>query len=277
MPGALVLINGFPAVGKHTVARELTTLLPDCRFFDTRTLVTAASQLFSPSDAAHSLLRKNLKHAIFTSLTPTRTIYVLTDFLSVAARPSDRDMMAEFIAFAQSSGFAFIHVILGCSTDENVRRLACQAREREREEEPKGEGHGGRDGDREGDGERMDAAALLEIRMEEEIGHMAPLAGLVGEFELDTTGIDAKTTAGVLAEYSLDVLRAAGWWIQLNGASAASAFSPSGTGVDATTSAIYEPHERDNDESNTAKLSQNKRSPDKFGRSLGLRKSFSAR
>jgi hypothetical protein len=62
----------------------------------------------------------------------------------------------------------------------------------------------------------MDTAALLQVRMEEEIGHMAPLAGLCGEFELDTTRMDAATTAGVLAEYCLDTLRGEGWWIQLN-------------------------------------------------------------
>ncbi|BEJ11863.1 hypothetical protein CspHIS471_0203230 [Cutaneotrichosporon sp. HIS471] len=267
MPGALILINGFPAVGKHSVARELTTLLPECKFFDTRNLVTAASQLFPPTDAAHSLLRKNLvrllpncsadpsqKHAIFDSIAhtysspnPTRPppIYILTDFLSVAARPTDREIMSEFIAFAQSTGFAFIHVILGCSTDENLRRLACS----------KG----------------MEAATLLEMRMEEEIGHMAPLPGLVGEFELDTTALDAQMTTGVLAEYCLDVLRAGGWWIHLNGASV----RPSSV-VDKTISAIDEMPELDG-EDEPKSHSPSKRSPGKLSLSLGIRKSFSAR
>ncbi|BEI81164.1 hypothetical protein CcaverHIS002_0203240 [Cutaneotrichosporon cavernicola] len=267
MPGALILINGFPAVGKHSVARELITLLPECKFLDTRNLVAAASQLFPPTDAAHGLLRKNLvrlllppcsadpsqKHAIFDSIArtysspnPTRPppIYILTDFLSVAARPTDREIMSEFIAFAQSTGFAFIHVILGCSTDENVRRLACS----------KG----------------MEVATLLEMRMEEEIGHMAPLPGLVGEFELDTTALDPQMTAGVLAEYCLDVLRADDWWIHLNGASV----RPSSV-VDKTISPIDEVPELGREDERKSH-SPSKRSSGKLSLSLGIRKSFSA-
>lgn len=117
----------------------------------------------------------------------------------------DRDIMHEFIAFAQRSGFAFIHLILSCSTEENIRRLespariaACTA------------------GSHPGSGVVMEAAQLLQIRMEEEIGHIAPMAGLCGEYEMDTTAMDAATTAGVLAEYCLDTLRDEGWWIQLN-------------------------------------------------------------
>jgi hypothetical protein len=39
-------------------------LLPNCRFFDTRNLISAASQLYESNDPAHGLLRKNLVSAI---------------------------------------------------------------------------------------------------------------------------------------------------------------------------------------------------------------------
>ena len=37
-----------------------SNLIPNCKFFDTRTLVAAASQLFDSADPSHGLLRKNL-------------------------------------------------------------------------------------------------------------------------------------------------------------------------------------------------------------------------
>ncbi|WOO84635.1 uncharacterized protein LOC62_06G008154 [Vanrija pseudolonga] len=207
MPGALILINGFPGIGKHAVAYELVKLLPNCRFFDTRNVITAASQLYDSDDPAHAVLRKNLKHAIFQSIAthyadvsptaPPPPTYVLTDFLSVSARAIDLAIMKEFIHFAQTSGFAFIHVILSASTEANVAR--CMSAERQAASRPTTE------------------ASLLQTRMEEEIGHIAPVRGLSGEYELDTTRMDARTTAGVLAEYCLDTLRHQGWWIQLAG------------------------------------------------------------
>ncbi|KAL7420215.1 hypothetical protein Q5752_005182 [Cryptotrichosporon argae] len=215
MPGALILINGFPGVGKHTVGHELTKHLPNCKFFDTRNLVGAASQLYSPDDPAHSLLRKNLKHAIFQSIaqsnprvttptTPTAPApptYVLTDFLSVSARPSDRAIMHEFIAFARAAGFVFVHIILSCSTAANVARLSSPAR---------------RDAAQAYAHTRLvDEQRLVEMRMEEEIGHLGNVHGLAGEFELDTTDMDAQTAGSALAEYCLDTLRRAGWYIQL--------------------------------------------------------------
>jgi len=60
-----------------------------------------------------------------------------------------------------------------------------------------------------------DTDHLIQLRMEEEIGHIAPVPGLSGEFEIDTSRMDARTAAGVLAEYCLDALRVEGWWIQL--------------------------------------------------------------
>lgn len=228
----------------------LSKLLPNCRFFDTRNVITAASQLYDSDDPAHAVLRKNLvsappasgasggvcgtfapplpdsaphppaslrcaaladaraqKHAIFQSIAthyadvsptaPPPPTYVLTDFLSVSARAVDLAIMKEFILFAQSSGFAFIHVILSASTEANVTR--CMSPERQAAGRPTTE------------------ASLLQTRMEEEVGHIAPVRGLSGEYELDTTRMDARTTAGVLAEYCLDTLRHQGWWIQLAG------------------------------------------------------------
>lgn len=168
------------------------------------------------------------KHAIFESIArnysvssptgPTPPTYVLTDFLSVAARPTDLAIMHEFIAFARRSGFAFIHVILSASQDENVRRLTDPAREEARAKGALTIS--------------TDPSALIQTRMEEEIGHIAPVSGLCGEYELDTTRMDARTTAGVLGEYCLDTLRSEGWWLQLQSATAGhkSAAVTAGTG-----------------------------------------------
>lgn len=121
---------------------------------------------------------------------------MLTDFLSVSARPTDRAIMHEFIAFASKANFSFIHVILSCTTDTNVSRLTHP--------------------DRLTSGALVtNPAHLLQTRMEEEVGHIGTVQGLCGEYELNTTAMDVATTAAVVAEYSLDTLRGQGWWIQL--------------------------------------------------------------
>jgi hypothetical protein len=117
--------------------------------------------------------------------------------------------MHEFIAFAQRSGFAFIHIILSCTQDVNIARLRSPERLAQKEQPQLGGGAGGR-------AINTDEGELIATRMEEEIGHIAPVKGLCGEFEIDTTRMSAATAAGVLAEYCLDTLRNQGWWIQLN-------------------------------------------------------------
>lgn len=115
------------------------------------------------------------------------------------------------IDFAVSSGLVFIHVILSCSLDANVTRVVDPGRIA-LNEALKLQGYAAVAAEI-----TTDPEALVTTRMEEEIGHVAPfLKGLSGEYELETTLMDAKTAAGVLAEYCLDTLRREGWWIQLN-------------------------------------------------------------
>lgn len=180
---------------------------------------TVFDQLFGPTgrrlrsvSPSRTQSPNTQKHAIFDSIAQTYTAtsptgpapptYVLTDFLSVAGKASDLAMMHEFIAFAQRSGFAFVHIILSCALEQNVERLTSPQR-LEAKRVPGGSVI------------CTDADTLTQIRMEEEIGHVAPLKGLCGEYEIDTTRLDAKTAAGILAEYCLDTLRNEGWWIQL--------------------------------------------------------------
>lgn len=103
----------------------------------------------------------------------------------------------EFIDFARDAGWAFIHVILSCDTDANVTRF--------------------QDPERLSKTTDKDPTKLIETRMEEEVGHLGKLAGegLSGEFEINTTALDPKQAAAVLAEYCLDALRNHGWWLQL--------------------------------------------------------------
>lgn len=146
----------------------------------------------------HSQLMQ--KHAIFASIAqwysanPT-PIFILTDFLSVSARASDRAIFQEFVHFAKSSGWQFIHIILSCDGETNVARF----------ESP----------DRTSKTTDTDTAALIQTRMEEEVGHVFPLPGLTGEYELVTTSLSAAEAAGDLAECCVQCLQQEDRWIQL--------------------------------------------------------------
>ena len=97
-----------------------------------------------------------------------------------------------------------MHVILTCSSEVNIQRIKTSSQS-------------GKEG--------MDEDALVELRMEEEIAHYPSLNdksqnqltnGLLGEWELETSVLGPKQLAGMVAEYCLDALRGAGWFIQLN-------------------------------------------------------------
>jgi hypothetical protein len=73
-----------------------------------------------------------------------------------------------------------------------------------------------------------DDSHVLEVKMESEIVHFVKpgrigrggarglelVEGLAGEYEVDTTSLTVRETAGILGEYILDTLRGEGWWFQ---------------------------------------------------------------
>lgn len=207
MSSAIIILNGYPGVGKSTVAQELSKLLPNARVVDVGLLDRVADSAVS-KDARQNLrnsLRQSLLQAVFAPDSHTeQTIYILPETMLSAS--GDRAILSLYPTLAMQAGWPVLHFILSCSTDTNISRLLSTNLSIS---SAPGSTAGG----------RMDEAALMELRMEEEVCHLVTLKGrpkgLSGEYEIDTSDINARQVAGTVGEYVLDGLRRAGWFIQL--------------------------------------------------------------
>ncbi|RXK34858.1 hypothetical protein M231_07876 [Tremella mesenterica] len=226
MPGAIVILNGYPAVGKSTVAQELTKILPNAKIVDIPLLEEIACVLEGP---ARETLKKSLLETLLISLlssTPTNTIYLIpSTFLSI---PSDRQLINLFPSLCSEKSWPVIHLVLSCETQTNLSRLSTSLSHKPHDPTQNGKQSSSHDLTQNGNGSgnqskhgrwEMNENSLMELRMEDEICHLINLRGkpkgLSGEYEIDTTTLGPKEVSGMVAEYVMDCLRRSGWYVQL--------------------------------------------------------------
>ncbi|WVN88497.1 uncharacterized protein L203_103708 [Cryptococcus depauperatus CBS 7841] len=208
--GAVILINGYPGVGKLSTAKHLAKLLPNSQVLENHLMEDAACSLFDKykDSEAYNALRQGMRKTIFRSILvslgkstgDSLPIYILTE--SLPASPTGLAALHSYFALSSSINFTLVHIVLTCSTEENIRRLACPTRKIK--------------------SKLTDESVLIELRMEEDIAKFhgdlkkSKMDGLGGEFEIDTERTDVRVTAGIVGEYVLDALRGQGLWLQLN-------------------------------------------------------------
>ncbi|OCF42170.1 hypothetical protein I317_04021 [Kwoniella heveanensis CBS 569] len=260
--GAVILLNGYPATGKSSVAKELVKILPNARILEYHALRQVVDSLADRGreERRWNQLKKALLQTILQTLStpPPTTSPVTSTFSSPAStssslsNPSISNSPPIYILTAHlcatpsrlsllhahlSEALPLIHILLSCSTEENIRRLESPRRD------PRKSG--------------MDEHLLRELRMEEDLGRFlnpsgAPsgsgatsanipswithnnessskdvaesggrsnpgsrrgsVIGLIGEYEVNTERLSVRDTAGIVGEYALEILRREGWW-----------------------------------------------------------------
>jgi hypothetical protein len=128
---SVVLLNGYPGVGKLTIARALDDDLSNSRLIDNNLLVELADAIEPSRTPANAVLRTAIRHAAFDGVKAitNKLITVIMTTCTLSNVPADLELFAEFVDLARARGVPFVSVNINCDSDVNVRRLASEARE----------------------------------------------------------------------------------------------------------------------------------------------------
>lgn len=129
MNAPLVLVNGWPGVGKDTVAETLVLMLGD----DKASLVDwskAQKETFQPIPSDDVVARRNARDACFAEQvehpSTLKKIVICTDCLPDT--PEGRRLAQEYEVVANRCNRPLIPIYLECHVDENMRRIANSER-----------------------------------------------------------------------------------------------------------------------------------------------------
>lgn len=132
MPHPIIHINGFPGIGKLTIARKLVELLSplNAKLVHNHLLIDPAGAILPRTSKDYQPLRRSIRAAVFDTLATSSdtfdSVYVFTDFQSDDEVGSA--VMQEYATMAARRGCALIPVNATCSEDENMRRLVSVER-----------------------------------------------------------------------------------------------------------------------------------------------------
>ncbi|WWC57643.1 uncharacterized protein I303_100175 [Kwoniella dejecticola CBS 10117] len=235
LPGVVILLNGYPGVGKSSVAKELLKILPNARLLEYHSLRAVIDPLIDRErdtdrwmEMKKALLQTLLHNLSTNPPSPNPPIYILTSHL--CATPRRLSVLHSHL----SEELPLIHILMNCSTEENLRRLKSSSRMRTALSESNintsanstpnsqaqvqvqaqahihaqpqngmhgtGTGTGGVGG---GTRKITDESTLYELRMEEELGRFYASGGLKSTGR-NGDSIQALKERGLLGEYEVN-------------------------------------------------------------------------
>lgn len=186
MPFPIVHINGFPGIGKLTIARKLVDLLKpfNGKLVHNHLLIDPADAVLPRSSSDYQPLRGAIRAVVLDmlaeSLDTFGSVFVFTDFQT--NDDIGHSVLAEYRSMAMRRNCSLVTVILTCSKKENLRRLGTTERSIH--------------------GKLTDSKLVSYIRDNEEV-HQLPDNRL--EMELDVTTLDADAAARLIYAHILDV------------------------------------------------------------------------
>ncbi|CAI7624617.1 unnamed protein product [Penicillium glandicola] len=130
-PHPIVHLNGFPGVGKLTIARYLIKQPPSAKLVHNHLLINPADAVLHRTQPGYQSLRRRIRSSIFSALTDEPatfdTTYIFTDFQSDDELGSA--VCAEYLATAEARRAALVPILLFCDEETNMQRLVSSDRE----------------------------------------------------------------------------------------------------------------------------------------------------
>ncbi|KAK8861852.1 hypothetical protein PGQ11_008087 [Apiospora arundinis] len=125
-----VYLNGYPGVGKLTVADELCRMLPKAKVLSNHLLIDPVTAVFDRRDKEYQPLRQTVRRTVLESIAKSPSIgdvtWIFTDQQSSSPLGSSAAM--DYRHAAEKRNSVFVSVILHCELDENLRRTAGEGR-----------------------------------------------------------------------------------------------------------------------------------------------------
>ena len=118
----VLFLNGFPGVGKLTIARHLRRILSESLLVDNHLLIDPAEAIEPNRTPAHYTLRRAIRQAAFEGLKAVErksTIFIMT---------SCTEVFSEFVDIARVRGIPFVSIIIDCESIANMARLTSPER-----------------------------------------------------------------------------------------------------------------------------------------------------
>lgn len=129
-PQPIIHINGYPGVGKLTIATALEKLMPGSKVIHNHMLINPVDAVLSRSDRGYQELRRSIRKAIFEPIADNeatfKTTFIFTDFQSTDAIGSG--VCKEYETLARDRGCMFLPIVLTCDEDVNLQRLISEDR-----------------------------------------------------------------------------------------------------------------------------------------------------
>lgn len=124
-----IYLNGYPGIGKLTIANELARLIPNTKVYHNHLMIDPVAALVDRDDPEYhrirSSFRRHILHVISTSESTRKLNWIFTDARCTSDIGSEAAQ--DFKLAAEQGGATFIPVALSCDLEENVRRTVTRA------------------------------------------------------------------------------------------------------------------------------------------------------
>ncbi|KAL9576613.1 MAG: hypothetical protein Q9212_006954 [Teloschistes hypoglaucus] len=146
-PAPFVYISGYPGVGKLTVAKELSKLLPNAKIVDAHTIIDPAANLHERHTTEYASLRNHIvshftpevlqavdtriqRRGMLDSIATSQSIKDVTMIFTDIQPATDWGIatVSEFLQAAKTRDSLFISIILECTAEDNCYRLMTDGR-----------------------------------------------------------------------------------------------------------------------------------------------------
>lgn len=124
----IIYINGFPGVGKYTIAQKLVKILENSKLIDNHLLINPVDAIIDRKCPDYQKIRKTIRKSVLDIISENiytfNNIYIFTDSQSI----SDCSVCKEYETAANKRNCIFIPITLTCSIEENLNRIVSQDR-----------------------------------------------------------------------------------------------------------------------------------------------------